>query len=71
MDIRAIQKRLIEARGDTPRTEVAKKLGISVSAMSMYENGDRIPRDEIKEQLAAFYGTTVGFLFFGEKVHVS
>lgn len=66
-----IQKRLMEARGDRSRVEVAKDLGISLSAITMYENGGRIPRDEVKEKIAAFYGTTVGFLFFGEKVHDS
>ena len=69
MDIKTVQKRLVVARGNMPRAEVAKIIGISVSALGMYENGDRVPRDEIKERLAALYGTTVGALFFNEKVH--
>ena len=69
MDVRAIRQRLIDARGGRSQTEVAKALGISVSALSMYESGERVPRDEVKEQLATYYGLTVGFLFFGEKVH--
>ena len=71
MDVRAIRKRLIDARGGRTQTEVAKALGISVSALSMYESGERVPRDEVKEQMAMYYGLTVGFLFFGEKVHDS
>lgn len=71
MDISAIRQRLIDARGNRSQTEVAKGLGISVSALSMYEAGERVPRDEVKEQLARYYGLTVGFLFFGEKVHDS
>lgn len=69
MDAEQIRRNLIKARGERSQTEVAKGVGISVSALSMYESGERIPRDEIKEQLARYYGMTVGFLFFGEKVH--
>ena len=69
MDAEQIRRSLIEARGGRSQTEVAKGIGISASALSMYESGERIPRDEIKEQLARYYGMTVGFLFFGEKVH--
>lgn len=71
MDIDAIRKRLVEARGDKPQSVVAKDLGIGISSLCMYETGERIPRDEIKERIAKYYGLTVGFLFFGEKVHVS
>lgn len=59
-----IADRLIAARGDQSRETVATAVGISVSAMSMYENGDRVPRDEIKVRLADYYGTTVQDLFF-------
>lgn len=44
--------------------DVANVIGISPSAMSMYETGERIPRDEIKIKLADFYKTTVQKLFF-------
>ena len=60
---------LIEARGSKSQKEVAYALGISVSAMSMYESGERNPRDELKVKMARYYKTTVGHLFFGEKVH--
>lgn len=43
---------------------VCGTVGISTSALSMYECGLRIPRDEIKIKLASFYGVTVDFLFF-------
>ena len=66
MDYSCISKRLIDARGGKSKTEVAKDIGISVSALSMYESCDRIPRDEVKELLAKYYGLTVGFLFFNE-----
>lgn len=66
MDYDGISQRLIRARGEKSKTEVAKDLGISLSALSMYESCERVPRDEVKEMLAKYYGLTVGFLFFGE-----
>lgn len=56
-------------RGDRTRETVAADLHISVSAIAMYENGERIPRDEVKIALAAYYGKSVGDLFFGEECH--
>ena len=44
--------------------EVAKGCGISVSAVQMYECGQRVPRDEIKVSMANFFGLTVQELFF-------
>lgn len=59
-----IAERLREARGETPRAMVAEAVGITVSAISMYENGDRVPRDEVKVKLAKFYQRPVQELFF-------
>lgn len=61
-----IGKDLSTMRGNTPRAVVAEAAGVSISAMQMYENGERVPRDETKVALAAFFHTTVGALFFGE-----
>lgn len=44
--------------------EVARGCGISVSAVQMYECGQRVPRDEIKISMAKFFGLTVQELFF-------
>ena len=60
----SIAERLVKARGDRKREEVAKAVGVSISAIAMYENGDRIPRDETKVKLADYFGTTVQELFF-------
>lgn len=64
MDLKAISNRLVELRGDKTQEEVAKACGISTSALSMYENGSRMPRDEIKIRLARYYKKTVQFIFF-------
>lgn len=56
-------KKLIELRGERSQEEVSKALGISVSALSMYEQGNRIPRDEVKIRMANYYGITIEDLF--------
>ena len=45
LDAKEIGCRLRELRGNISRETVADAVGISVSAISMYENGERIPRD--------------------------
>lgn len=59
-----IGKRLAELRGSRTQAEVALALGISVSALSMYENGERIPRDNIKIRIANFYKKPIHKIFF-------
>ncbi|MFO1444555.1 helix-turn-helix transcriptional regulator [Bacillus sp. Bva_UNVM-123] len=59
-----IANKLIDLRGSKPRVEVAKSLGISVSAIQMYEKGERIPKDEIKIKLANYYQMSVQEIFF-------
>lgn len=64
MNPETIAKRLLELRGNIPRDLVAKECGITVSALSNYENGIRIPRDEVKVRLAKFYKKSVQDIFF-------
>ena len=64
MDRTKISKNLIALRGEKSREEVAFSIGISASALSMYEAGQRIPRDEIKLKLAEYYGVDVQSIFF-------
>ena len=59
--------KLRELRGERSQAEVAKALMISDSALSAYETGERIPRDDVKRRIAKFYGKTVGEIFFDEK----
>lgn len=61
-------EKLVAARGKKSREEVAKAIGISLSAISMYETGARVPRDEIKVRLADYFGTSVQSLFFDGNV---
>lgn len=64
MNAKVIGERLLQLRGKQKREDVAQAIGVSVSAMSMYENGERIPRDAIKIKLAAYYEKTVQEIFF-------
>ena len=64
MDKSVISERLVKLRGTKSQEEVARATGISPSALSMYENGERVPRDEIKIRLAEYYGTSVEEIFF-------
>ena len=66
MDTKEIGNRLIELRGDRTQLQVATDNGLSVSAIGMYERGERIPRDEIKVRLARYYEKTVEYIFFNQ-----
>lgn len=70
MDAKAIGKKLANLRGDKKQEEVAQAVGVSVSAIGMYESGKRIPRDGVKIALANYYGTDIQSLFFDEEVHL-
>ncbi|WP_408057518.1 helix-turn-helix transcriptional regulator [Ureibacillus terrenus] len=59
-----IGKKLAELRGNKSREEVARDIGISLSAWQMYENGQRIPRDEIKIKIASYFNKSVEEIFY-------
>lgn len=57
-------QKLKEARGKRTQKSVAAELGISRSALEMYENDSRSPKDALKSKIAGYYGMTVQELFF-------
>lgn len=59
-----IAKRLMELRANRSQEEVTTALGISKSTWSMYENAERIPKDEIKIKIANYFNKTVQEIFF-------
>lgn len=63
-------EKLKALRGDKTQEEVAVDLGISKSALAMYERDERVPRDEVKVQIASYYKKSVGALFYGEGEHI-
>jgi transcriptional regulator with XRE-family HTH domain len=62
-----IGQKLRELRGEKSVTEVANAVGIAQSTLSMYENGERIPRDSIKVKLAKYFGVSIEELFYANK----
>ncbi len=69
IDTKTMGEKLIKLRGNRTQEEVSEALGISKSALSMYETGKRIPRDPVKMKLARYYKKSVPFIFFNEKDH--
>jgi transcriptional regulator with XRE-family HTH domain len=64
MNKKAIGETLRELRGNLSPAMVSENLGISKSALYMYERGERIPRDEVKIKIAKLYGKSVTSIFF-------
>ena len=66
IDSKVIGQRLLQLRKSLNKTrkEVAEACNISVSALTMYEIGERIPRDEIKIRLANYYKKPIVSIFF-------
>ena len=64
---KAIGLYLKQLRGDKTQQEVANSIGVTTMAISQYESGERVPRDEIKIRLANYYDRTVEQLFFSHK----
>ena len=64
MDTLKIGNKLRELRGNKTQEEVAQAVNVSPAAIGMYERGDRVPRDEIKAKLAAYFKTSVESIFF-------
>ena len=44
-----VAERLQRLRGERSREEVAKAVGVSISAIAMYENGERIKPEILKQ----------------------
>lgn len=66
MNKKAIGQKLKELRGEKTMKEISENIGISISALGMYETGQRVPNDNIKKALAKYFNTTVDAIFFAE-----
>ena len=66
IDRRKIGERLAKLRGNRTQKEVADALGISPSAVTMYETGRRMPIDEMKVKIVNYYKRSVQFIFFND-----
>ena len=61
-----IGKRLLKLRTDKGllQHQVAESIGVDKSTIGAYERGYRMPRDDVKVQLANFYKVDVSGLFY-------
>lgn len=64
-----ILKQLRQKKGITQK-EIAKILGISQAAYSLYEKGGREPKYEMLEKIADFFNVSVGYLVSGQKNYI-
>ena len=64
MDKKAIGRKLRTLRGDRSQKTVADEVGVLQSTYSMYEAGKRVPSDDVKEKIAAYFKATVQNIFF-------
>lgn len=66
MENKTYSSKLIELRKKkgVSRAKLANELGISRSAVAMYERGERVPKDDIKIKLAKFYNKSIAFIFY-------
>ena len=51
-------------RGERTQSTVAAAVGITKSALAMYERDERRPRDEVKVKLAQYFGCSVAEIFY-------
>lgn len=69
IDVKAMAAKLVELRGNKTQDEVAESIGVSKSALCMYETGQRVPRDPIKMKIARYYNKSITSIFFIPKGH--
>lgn len=62
-------QKLRTLRGKRTQAEVAAAVGITTSAYAMYEQGERIPRDDTKVRLANYFNQSINFIFFDDNTH--
>ena len=63
-DRTVVGERLKKLRGSRTQGEVAEALGVTTMAVSQWENGLRMPSDDMKVKIAQFYKKTVMVIFF-------
>lgn len=69
MDFAEKLKKLRDQKGIS-QLELSKKIGVSPSSITMYEQGERVPRDSVKIKIADYFGVTVESIFFDTEQHI-
>ena len=62
----SIGAKLKKLRGRKSKSEVASAIGVSESAYTKYESGERNPKDSVKIKIAEYYKKSVGSIFFAD-----
>lgn len=62
-------KKLRDQKGIS-QLELSEKIGVSPSSITMYEQGERVPRDSVKIKIADYFGVTVESIFFDTRQHI-
>lgn len=57
-----VRIKFLRERSNLTQLELAKFLNVSNSTLSQYENGQRVPSDEIKIKIAEFFNVTIDYL---------
>lgn len=66
MENKTIGERIRNLRGKESQSSFAEKIGVSKSAVAMYERGERVPRDGVKTKISKYFGVPVADIFFTE-----
>ena len=61
---KTIGERIRYLRGNQTQKELAEAVHVSVSAIGMFEQDRRVPRDETKKEIADYFGLLVDDIFF-------
>lgn len=63
-DKKVIGERLRQLRGSRTQKEVADALKVSEMSISFWERGERMPSDDLKIKIAAYFKKSVQSIFF-------
>ena len=69
MNRKEVGERLRELRGSRSLEEVANALCVTPMAVSLWERGERIPSDDMKIKIAAYFKRSITFIFFPKQVN--
>ena len=64
IDRKKVAENLIQLRGKKTQSYIARELGIAQSTYALYETGKRVPSDDVKVTIAAYYRKSVQEIFF-------
>lgn len=59
-------EKIRQLRGNRSQSVVAEAVGVTKSALAMYERDERRPRDEVKIRIANFFGRSVAEIFYSD-----